>query len=224
MYATIFLMKEQYFTSESIKSLSNDWFNTYANPTKEKYQKFRIETAALLVLDMQRYFLDPKSHAFVPSGPVILDRLNTIASFFKSMGSPVIASQHINNDNDAGRMNDWWSELITIDHSMVDLDPGLKIKPERIFSKPQYDAFYQSDLFSWLESKGIKQLVVGGVLTHLCCETTARSAFIRGYEVFFLIDGTATYNKEFHQASLQNLAHGFALLTTVDRLQGEVTI
>ena len=217
-------MKEQYFTSESIKSLSNDWFNTYANPTKEKYQKFRIETAALLVLDMQRYFLDPKSHAFVPSGPVILDMLNTIADYFVSQGRPVIATQHINEEKDAGRMNDWWSELITIDHPLADLEPVLKDKSEKVFLKSQYDAFYKSDLFSWLEKKEIKQLVVGGVLTHLCCETTARSAFIRGYEVFFLIDGTSTYNKEFHQASLQNLAHGFALLTTVDRLQGEVTI
>lgn len=214
-------MKEQYFTSDSIKTLPDDWFKTYADPSKEKYQPFRIETAALLVLDMQRYFLDQKSHAYVPSGPVILDKLHNIADYFISQGRPVIATQHVNKEKDAGRMNDWWSELITIDHPLAELDPDLKIKSDKVFIKPQYDAFYKSDLFSWLERKGIKQLVIGGVMTHLCCETTARSAFIRGYEVFFLIDGTATYNKEFHQASLQNLAHGFALLTTVDRLLGE---
>jgi isochorismate hydrolase len=49
-------------------------------------------------------------------------------------------------------------------------------------------------------------------MAHLCCETTARSAFTRGFEVFFLVDGTASYNRDFHQASLLNLAHGFATL------------
>ena len=50
-------------------------------------------------------------------------------------------------------------------------------------------------------------------MTHLCCETTARSAFVHGYEVFFLVDGTATYNQDFHRASLMNLAHGVAVLS-----------
>ncbi|MGB9641195.1 MAG: isochorismatase family protein, partial [Anaerolineales bacterium] len=53
----------------------------------------------------------------------------------------------------------------------------------------------------------------------LCCETTARSAFIRGFEPFFLVDGTATYNSYFHQATLLNLNHGFASLTLCADLQ-----
>ncbi len=67
----------------------------------------------------------------------------------------------------------------------------------------------------------VEQLVIGGVMAHLCCETTARAAFVRGYEVFFLIDGTATYTEEFHTGTLRNLAHGFSVLTTVTHLLGE---
>ena len=62
-----------------------------------------------------------------------------------------------------------------------------------------------------LQRKKVKQVVITGVLTHLCCETTARSAFMRGFEVFFTIDATATYNKDFHISTLLNLSHGFAL-------------
>jgi len=47
---------------------------------------------------------------------------------------------------------------------------------------------------------------------------TARSAFMRGFEVFFTIDGTATYNEGFHQATLLNLAHGFAKPVLVSEL------
>ena len=55
-------------------------------------------------------------------------------------------------------------------------------------------------------------------MTHLCCETTARVAFTRGYEVFFSIDGTATYNRKFHLGSLVNLAHGVAVPMLVDEI------
>jgi len=48
-------------------------------------------------------------------------------------------------------------------------------------------------------------------MAHLCCETTARSAFVKGFEVVFVIDGTATYNKDFYISTLLNLSHGFAI-------------
>jgi len=57
-------------------------------------------------------------------------------------------------------------------------------------------------------------------MTHLCCETTARSAFMSGFDVFFTVDGTATYNKTFHLSTLINLAHGFAIpITTKEVIQ-----
>jgi len=61
-------------------------------------------------------------------------------------------------------------------------------------------------------------VVICGVMTHLCCETTARSAFMRGFEVFFTVDGTATYTEAFHRASLLNLSHGFAVPVLVENI------
>jgi nicotinamidase-related amidase len=48
------------------------------------------------------------------------------------------------------------------------------------------------DLEKILRAKGIQDLIISGMMTNLCCETTARDAFMRDYRVFFLIDGTAT--------------------------------
>ena len=84
--------------------------------------------------------------------------------------------------------------------------------------KKQYDAFLQTLLEETLRQRKIEQIVITGVMTHLCCETTARSAFMRGFEVFFTVDGTATYNEELHRASLLTLSHGFAVPVTVDEL------
>jgi isochorismate hydrolase len=211
-------MKIQYFDQNSIQGLAQDWIKTYSRPKQQKRQPFLINNAALLILDMQQYFLHPDSHAFVPSSPWIINNLNQIAAVFRSQDRPVVATRHINSRENAGQMEAWWSELLTEEHPQAALHPDLEIYPGEIIIKSQYDAFYDSDLASRLEANQVSQIVIGGVMTHLCCETTARSGFVRGYEVFFLVDGTATYNKDYHQATLRNLAHGVAVLTTANRL------
>jgi len=92
------------------------------------------------------------------------------------------------------------------------------IPQAELIIKSQYDAFYDTNLHEILRKNNIEQVIITGVMTHLCCETTARSAFIRGYNVFFPIDGTATYNEDFHNATLTNLAHGFANITLINNL------
>lgn len=211
-------MKEGYFQPDTIDPLSRYWLDLYGSPRKESLQPFKIQKAALLILDMQEYFLEPDSHAYVPSGRIILPRLQKIIRTFRDAGQPIFATRHANDEVNAGRMAAWWSELLTKDHPLGSLHPDLSFEEGEIILKTQYDAFYQSDLGRFLSREGVEQLVIGGVLTHLCCETTARSAFIRGFEVFFLVDGTATYTEAFQTASLRNLAHGFAVLTTTDQL------
>lgn len=49
-------------------------------------------------------------------------------------------------------------------------------------------------------------------MTNLCCETTAKDAFVRDCRVFFLADGTSTVDEDFQLATLKNLAYGFATL------------
>jgi len=211
-------MKEAYFQPDSLPFLSRQWLERYERPNKVLRQPFKIKDACLLVLDMQRYFLEEESHAWVPSGKAIIPGLKKAIRHFRNAGRPVIATQHINTPENAGMMGSWWSELILEDHPLVDIDPDLEIQPREILQKSQYDAFIDSNLGSRLMEQGIKQVVIGGVMTHLCCETTARSAFGRGFEIFFLVDGTATYNQDYHQATLLNLAHGIAVLTTVDQV------
>jgi isochorismate hydrolase len=69
-----------------------------------------------------------------------------------------------------------------------------------------------------LREMNCRKLVICGLMTHLCCESTARSAFIRGFEVIIPVDGTASYNKRFHLSSLYNLSHGFAVVTSIKEL------
>ena len=174
--------------------------------------------AALLVLDMQRYFLDETSHAFIPSAPAIIPRIQSLQSTFINRHLPVIHTRHMNTPQNAGLMNSWWKELMIETNPLSEITADIQNNYAAVFIKSQYDAFYKTDLEQWLIGKHISQVVITGVMTHLCCETTARSAFMRGFQVFFTVDATATYNRQFHQASLLNLTHGFAVPVLCEQL------
>jgi bifunctional isochorismate lyase / aryl carrier protein len=124
----------------------------------------------------------------------------------------VINTRHGNTPADAGMMAAWWGRVLEAGSPAAEIDPRIAAAGMHVLAKTQYDAFHATDLESQLRDAAVSQVVVTGVMTHLCCETTARSAFVRGFGVFFPVDATATYNRELHMASLHNLGHGFAEL------------
>jgi len=160
---------------------------------------------------MQNFFLDRKSHAFIPSAPAIIPVIEKLIKKYYEKNLTVIFTRHINNLKNVGNMKKWWKDLIKGNsryskiHKAIDTSQGIIIK------KSRYDAFYKTELEKILKTKRVKQVVITGVMTNLCCETTARSAFMRGFDVFFVIDGTATYNYKFHLSTILNLSHGFAV-------------
>ena len=92
------------------------------------------------------------------------------------------------------------------------------LEKEKVITKHRYSAFYNTDLETILRCLGIEDLVISGVLTNMCCESTTRDAYYRDYRVFFPADGTGTINEEMHLASLLNLAYGFAYVTTTKEI------
>jgi len=201
-------VKERYLTPASLERVALEVMQTIG--VRRRATPFRPERSALLILDMQAYFLDAASHAYVPSAEAIVPSLRELAQAFAARGRPVIYTQHLNSAQNAGMMAEWWEDLITADHPFGAIIPAFDLSAGVVIQKTQYDAFYGTSLEDSLRWSAVTQVVTCGVMTHLCCETTARSAFVRGFEVFFPVDGTATYNQDFHLASLRNLAHGFA--------------
>lgn len=65
----------------------------------------------------------------------------------------------------------------------------------------------------------VKEVIVTGVATNVCCETTARDAFVKGFRVFFSTDATATSSVDLHEATLKNMAYGFAYLVDCKMLE-----
>jgi bifunctional isochorismate lyase/aryl carrier protein len=203
------MRKEKYFTTDNIAAEAAAMAS--ALPVNRRAAAFSLPNSALLIIDMQRYFLCERSHAFLPAAPAIIPNINALIATFKNAARPVYFTRHVNSAQDAGQMAVWWRELLTADHPLGNIETTLHFHNDPIIEKSQYDAFFNTDLGSRLVQSNTKQLVITGVSTHLCCESTARSAFIRGFAVFMTIDGTATLNRELHFSSLNGLALGCAV-------------
>jgi isochorismate hydrolase len=218
----IYLKKERYFTPQNIQAKTEQLLLDFDRPSQASSFPFTPEQSALLVLDLQDYFLDAHSHAYIPSAAAIIPGINKLIDAYAQHDLQIFFTRHINDIHNSAMMSRWWRDLITADNPLSQISADIDTSRGAIIEKSQYDAFYQSDLYQTLQVRGITQIVITGVMTHLCCETTARAAFTRGLEVFFPIDGTATYHEAYHRASLQNLGHGFAVLTTIAQLLDQI--
>jgi isochorismate hydrolase len=182
-------------------------------PYRERKATIDPKHAALLIIDMQNFF-----HQIIQ--PILKNLLRVIQSC-RQRNLPIIFTQHSHTDppSDGGVLGEWWDQVILHGTKDWKFIPELKIEPkDTVLPKKRYSAFYKTDLEKILQSKGIQDLIISGVMTNLCCETTARDAFMRDYRVFFLIDGTATGKDDHHLATLKNLGFGFAYLITCDEL------
>jgi nicotinamidase-related amidase len=161
---------------------------------------------AVLLIDLQEYFrgiIDP-----------ILDNIVRIVSACRQNNIPLFFTQHGHEKGgDHGMLGKWWPDLIIKGSDDACLIPELNVVDEDlVIPKHTYSAFHETGLEEKLRSLRVTDIVIGGVMTNLCCETTARDAFVQGFRVFFLADGNSTVSEEFHLATLKNLGYGFAIL------------
>jgi isochorismate hydrolase len=175
-----------------------------------------LNNAALLVIDMQNFFFDEKSHAFVPSARAIIPNIKKLITVFKKNGLPVIFTRQgldKNSEKDAGGMMTlWWKDILYAKTDEAEIVKEMEIDSEDIIiNKKNYGCFKDTSLNTILKEKDVDTVVITGVMTHLCCDTTAREAFMNDYKVLFVADGTATYTEDLHLSSLKILAHGFAI-------------
>lgn len=185
--------------------------------TRHKKFIFSPQDAALLVIDVQDYFTDKRSHAFIPASAEIIPKIKELTEAFHAADRPVIFTRHL--DTEPGNMMDrWWGEMIEEKDPLSELNRELDTDLGITIIKHSYDSFMGTDLEQILKERNVKQVVITGVVTHLCCETTARAAFMRNFEVFFVTDCTAAKDPKHHEAAIFNLAYGFAVPIECDTI------
>lgn len=210
------MSKHSFVTAETLPQMTRKWLSELT-PFRTHQLTLKRECAALLVIDMQNYFIHPDSASYIPAGSAILPNVKKLITSFREAKRPVIYTAHVHqpDGSDVGIMGWWWGDMIREGHPEAEIYSSIAPQPgEKVIKKHRYSAFYNTDLETILRCGKIEDLVICGVMTNLCCESTARDAYYRDYRVFFMADANGAMREEMHTATLVNLAYGFAHIGT----------
>jgi ureidoacrylate peracid hydrolase len=185
---------------------------------------------ALINVDMQNCFVEG-SPISAPDGRAVLDRINRLAAACRRAGILVIHTSNVfrPDGSNLGVLGEFRPPVITsllykgaesaALHKEIVVDTR-----DILLDKPRFGAFHGTDLELILRSRGIDSVIISGIATNVCCETTAREATVRDFRVFFLSDGTATMPignvsaAELQKATCATLGLVFAQVLTVNEM------
>jgi nicotinamidase-related amidase len=150
------------------------------------------ENTALVVVDVQQGFdyaesWGPRNH------PAADENIAALIAAWQDTGRPVVFVRHDSIKPDSPlRPGQPGNDL----KEYVEQRRGLGKGPELFITKTVNSAFYGApDLDAWLKAEGITQIVVAGIQTNMCAETTARMGGNLGYDVLFAFDATYTFDQ-----------------------------
>lgn len=194
------------------------------------------QRTALVNVDMQNCFVHGSPFS-APDGLEVLDRINWVAAACRGAGIVVIHTCQVvhpdgSNIGVLGEIAPIVKEgIINKGSESAALHQGLVIDPRDILlEKPRFGAFHGTDLELILRSRSIETIIVTGIATNVCCETTAREAAVRDFRVFFLSDGTTTFDigdisaAELKRATCATLGLLFAQVLTVDQMIRKLSV
>lgn len=209
-----------YINQKNLSTKTEEWIKKI-DPFNSHHFNINPKKTALLIIDMQKFFLNSNNSTFTESGLVILNNIQMLLTQFRKNNIPVIFTQHVHDEMgyDLGIMKWWWQDNCMTNNPEKDICDELKpIIGEKVIVKHRYSAFYNTDLEVTLRGMQIEDLVITGIMTNMCCESTARDAYFRDYRVSFLADATGSICEEMHYASLLNIAFGFGYVTTTSNI------
>jgi ureidoacrylate peracid hydrolase len=188
---------------------------------------------AFVVIDMQVGFMDPAiSHACCPMAERIVPAVNRLAAAVRAAGGAVFWVQ---NTHDAGDDTGWsvlqrmWTPAARARRvaAMTEGAPGhalwpaLDVRPgdERV-KKHRFSAFIQgsSDLPGRLRARGFDTVLIGGTVTNVCCESSARDAMMSNFRTIMVADCNAANSDAEHNAALASFWNIFGDVMTTDHV------
>lgn len=194
------------------------------------------QKTALVNVDMQNCFVADSPIA-TPDGIAVLARVNQLTKLCRQAGILVIHTAFVlrSDGSNMGVLAETSAPvragILNNGSNSAALHQDLLIDDrDIILKKPRFGAFHGTDLELILRSRGIDTIIISGVATNVCCETTAREAMVRDFHVFFLSDGTATRGMgdasaaELQKATITTLGYLFAQVLTVDEMLKKIEL
>ncbi|WP_052284775.1 isochorismatase [Kluyvera genomosp. 1] len=181
---------------------------------------FEPARAALLIHDMQEYFLNFWGDDSEMMETVVAN-IAALRDFCKKNGIPVYytAQPKEQSDEDRALLNDMWGPGLTRSPEQQRVVAALAPdEADTVLVKWRYSAFHRSPLEQMLKESGRDQLIITGVYAHIGCMTTATDAFMRDIKPFFVADALADFSRDEHLMSLKYVAGRSGRVVMTDEL------
>jgi nicotinamidase-related amidase len=143
-------------------------------------------TTALLLIDVQESFR-ARPYWTDAEAPAFFERSNALLAGAARAGIPVVQVFHTDGPNASSNPFSQASGLI---RPLAELAP---FEPALVVEKHRHSALVGTGLAIWLHQRGIRRLIVAGIRTEQCCETTTRHASDEGWEVDYVTEATLTF-------------------------------
>lgn len=157
---------------------------------------------ALLVIDVQQGLCEGEHDAF--ESKLVIDRINEASAKARAAGATVIFIQHESK-----------SGYLEFESHAWQLARGLQVEPTDLrIRKTTPDSFHRTDLEDVLKQRGVTDLIVCGMHTEFCVDTTTRRALALGYPVVLVADAHTTESNK-HLSAAQIIAHHNDTLTNI---------
>ncbi|MEQ8275894.1 MAG: isochorismatase family protein [Deltaproteobacteria bacterium] len=187
---------------------------SYALPPEDTWPASRAQwtldrsRSALLIHDMQSYFLAPYDRAAPPLAPV-LRSIGALRDACERAGVPVLFSVQPGEQSrsERGLLWDLWGTGIVEfpDTAQVGLAAGPRSN-EHVVEKRRYSAFFETRMENLLDELGRDQLIITGVYGHIGCLATAVDGFMRDVQPFLVGDAIADFSRADHETALRQVS------------------
>ncbi len=184
---------------------------------------------ALIVIDMQNAFVAEDGTYQSAEARQMIPRLEKLIAFAREHRLPLIWTQSDHRPPYGGILLRKFP-AIREDRVLWKDDPSFELyadmsqplDDEYRVVKHKYDAFFETDLDAILRNNDITTVIITGTATNVCCESTARSAFFRDYNVVFPSDCNGTFDPEMQAATLKTIDMFFGRVLPLEELLTEM--
>lgn len=189
-------------------------------PTARGAWQPQSERLALLVHDMQRYFLAAFAPDAAPLAPAVVNIARLLAHC-RARGIPVFytAQRGHQDRRDRGLQADLWGPGMSATDEHEAIIEAVAPQPgDHVLVKHRYSAFQRSNLETMMRARGRDQLLVTGVYAHIGCTATVAEGFQRDIESFIAADAVADFSRADHDLALHWIARTCGIPMTTDHL------